>query len=395
MDGKNTERVNLFTPGPVNPPSYVLDGLCAPLVHHRSSDFSAIFDGVTRKIGALLETGGPVLVLASSATGGMDAVVASLFAEGDEVLVPVMGKFSRRWVEICEIYGVRARVMELEPGRSPSPDAVHEELARHQDVCGLLLTHCETSTGSLSDLEGISGAAAGLEEDGRVVLRCTDCVSSFCIDRLRMNAWGLDCVVTASQKGLLSPAGLSFVALGERACGALERVPARNYYLDLRRYFAGRHRSMAPFTPALSLLYAVDAALERILEVGLEDVLDWERRAALAVRLVVESAGFETLAESQSSAVVAFRVGDLDAETMCGVLEEEHGIYLAQGQGELRGEILRISPIGKTRRELVDFSRAFLAVVAGIRGKGGMAELQGGGIPDEVEGLMKGRDIWA
>jgi aspartate aminotransferase-like enzyme len=395
LDGKNPERLKLFTPGPVNPPSYVLNGLCEPLVHHRSPGFSAVFDRITGKIGALLETGAPVLVLASSATGAMDAVVASLFAEGDEVLVPVMGKFSRRWVEICEVYGVRARVMEVEPGRSPSPEAVREELVRHQDVCGLLLTHCETSTGSLSDLEGVSRAVAGLEKDGRVVLECADCVSSFCVDRLRMDAWGLDCVITASQKGLLSPAGLSFVALGERACGALERVPARNYYLDLRRYFAGGIRSLTPFTPALSLLYAVEAAVERILEVGLEDVLDWERRAARAVTLVVESAGFETLAESQSSAVVAFRVGDLDAETICGTMEDEHGIYLARGQGDLRGKILRISPIGKTRRELVDFSAAFLAAVAGMRDEGETAELRSNEVCDNVGDLMKGRDIWA
>lgn len=395
MDGKNTERVNLFTPGPVNPPSYVLRGLATPLVHHRSRDFSAIFDGVTGKIAALLETDGPVLVLASSATGAMEAVIASLFAEGDEVLVPVMGKFSRRWAEICEIYGVRTRVMEIEPGQSPSPDGVRKELERHQDVCGLLITHCETSTGSLSDLEGISAAVAGLENDGRVVLKCADCVSSFCVDRLRMDRWGLDCVITASQKGLLSPAGLSFVALGERACGALERAPTRNYYLDLRRYLTHGYRSQTPFTPALSLLNAVNAALERILQVGFEDVLDWERRAALAVRLVVESAGFETLARGQSSAVVAFRVGDLDAEAICEAMEKEHGIFLARGQGELHGKILRISPIGKTRGELGDLSRAFLAVVGKIRGEGGKGKLQSDEICDRVEDLMKGHDIWA
>ena len=395
MDEKDTKRLRLFTPGPVEPPPFVLEAMGRDLVHHRSPEFSAIYDGLTQKVQAVFETGGPVLVMTSSATGAMDAVVTSLFAAGDEVLVPVTGKFSRRWAEICQTYGVRARVLEFEPGRSPSPEEIRGAVGRHPDARGILITHCETSTGSLEDLEGISKAVADLEKEGRVILKCADCVSSFCVDEVRMDAWGLDCVITASQKGLLSPAGLSFVALGERACDALERVPPRNYYFDLRRYFAGIFRSSAPFTPALSLMYAVSAALDRIIEIGLEDVLIWGRRAVEALEIVLKSAGFETVADRQSSAVLAFWVGSVNAENLARGLEDDYGVYLARGQGHLRDKILRVSPIGKTRKELVDFSRALLTTAGNVEESRALDAERISEICDAVGDLLGGRDIWA
>ena len=393
MDHKNSKGLNLFAPGPVNPPPYVLEALERPLVHHRSPEFAALYDEVTGKIRTLLGTTAPVTTLASSATGAMDAVVASLFAEGGEVLVPVMGKFSGRWADICRAYGVKVHVMEIEPGHSPSPEDIRWALVRNDAISGLLLTHCETSTGSLTDLKGVSEAAASLEKAGRVIIRVADCVSSFCVDDLKMDEWGLDCVITASHKGLLSPAGLSAVAVGGRAAAAMERVPARGYYLDLRRYFARAFRSSTPFTPALSLLYAVGAALDRIIEVGLENVLEWDRRAAQAVILALKDAGFETLAESQSSAVVAFRVGGMDAERMCDAMEE-HGIYLARGQGDLHGKILRVSPIGKTRGELVGFAGALVEMVAGSKTNEAVG-LRIAKLRARMEDVLKGRDIWA
>jgi len=395
LDHAKPERLSLFSPGPVTIPPFVLEALGRPLIHHRSPSFGAVYDDVTDKLRALLETDAPVALLASSGTGAMDAVVACLFASGDEVLVPVMGKFSARWVEICRTYGVKAHVIEVEPGRSPAPEDIRREAGRHEAVAGVLLTHCETSTGALTDLEGVARALAGLEAGGRRILTVADCVSSFCVDEVRMDAWGLDCVITASQKGLLSPAGLSIVAVGGRARAAMERVPPRTYYLDLRRYLARAALSSTPFTPALSLLYAVGAAIDRIIEVGLEDVLDWQRRAARAVVQAVEAAGFRPLAEKQSSAVIAFDVGGADAEDVCAVMEEEHGIYMARGQGDLHGRVLRVSPIGKTRGEIVEFAGALLDASAGAPGAGGGLRARIPAALAEVEAALGGRDIWA
>lgn len=395
MDFKKSERLKLFAPGPVNPPAFVLEALGRPLIHHRSPAFGAIHDDITGKLRSLLGTSAPVAVMATSATGAMDAVVSSLFSEGEEVLVPVMGKFSGRWVDICRACGIKVRVMEIEPGRSPSAEDIRWELVQHESISGLLLTHCETSTGSLTDLAAISKAVQGLELSGRTILRVADCVSSFCVDELKVDEWGLDCVIAASQKGLLSPAGLSIVAVGPRAATAMERVPVRGYYLDLRKYFARTFRSSTPFTPPLSLMYAVGAAADRILKIGLDDVLDWERRAAQAVVLVVSEAGFATLAENQSNAVVAFKVGALDAETLCGVMTEIYGIYLARGQGDLHGKVLRVSPIGKTRKELVDFTTALVETVAGTPRTDQIFGLQVSKIVKKVEDILKGRDVWA
>ena len=385
--------MNLFAPGPVNPPAYVREALGHPLVHHRSPEFAAFYDDLTAKLRTVLGTVSPVTTLASSATGAMDAVVGSLFAEGDEVLVPGMGKFSRRWADICGAYGIKVHVLEVEAGRSPTPEDVRWALVQNDSISGLLLTHCETSTGALTDLKGISETVATLEKAGRVILRVADCVSSFCVDELKMDEWGLDCVISASQKGLLSPAGLSIIAVGGRAAAAMERVPARGYYLDLRKYFARSFRSSTPFTPALSLLYAVGAALDRIMEAGLESVLDWNRRAAQAVILAIEDARFATLAERQSSAVIAFRVGDAGAERICDAMAEK-GIYLARGQGQLHGKVLRVSPIGKTRRELVDFAGALVETQAGSRTNEAVG-LRIAKLTTRIEDMLKGRDIWA
>jgi aspartate aminotransferase-like enzyme len=394
LDREDPHVVELFTPGPVDSPPYIMEALNRPVVHHRSPGFKAVYRDLAAKMKALLETTAPILVLASSGTGAMDAVVSNLFAEGDEVLVPVMGKFSARWVEICGTYGVRPHVIESQPGGSPEPGEIHAALSALPGAKGVLLTHCETSTGSLADLEAVSKSIADLETGGRVILKCADCVSSFCVDELRMEPWGLDAVITASQKGMVSPVGLSFVCLGERARERAGMLPPRNYYLDLRRYLESSEQEWTPFTPAVSIVYAAAQALGRILDIGLEEVWAWYRRAAGAVTLAVEAAGFDALARRQSGAVVAFRVGGLDAEALALRLEREHGIYLARGQGALRGRILRVSPLGKTRRKLAHFSDSLLRAVRGMPGAPEITDSTISDVHAKIENLLKGRDIW-
>jgi aspartate aminotransferase-like enzyme len=318
-----------------------------------------------RLLQAVFLTDKPVATLTSSGTGAMEAAVVNLFSPGDRVLVPVSGKFSGRWVEICRAFGIEACRMEIEPGDSPGVDAVVDLLEGDTGLAGVLLTHCETSTGALTDVGAVSRAVA---ETGRCrgerLVTCVDCITSLCIDEFRMDDWCVDCAIGASQKGFLSPPGLAFVSVDP---GLLDRGSAGScYYFDLKRYFD--HATGVPFTPAVSLVRAVRASLEAIVGLGLPAIWRASRASAAAILRIVEAAGFKPVARFSGGAVVAFWVGELDAHRFAEALRVDHGIVVAQGQRDLRGRILRVSPIGKGPEEILEFAAA-LAKVQGDMGK--------------------------
>jgi aspartate aminotransferase-like enzyme len=380
--------MNLFTPGPVNLSEPAMQALTGPDVHHRSTFFRQVMADLGQHMKIAFQTDNDVITLTSSGTGAMEAAVANLFSPGDTVLVPVSGKFSHRWVEICEAYGINLCCIDLAPGRSPMPSAIADELRAREDVGAVLLTHCETSTGSLTDLKSISAAVHDLErERGRPILVCADCITSLCIDELRKDEWRVDCTIAASQKGLLSPPGLAFLSLSEEAIKRVMISGSPRYYLDLRRYLD--EPLECPFTPAVSLVRAVEASLRSILEMGLENVWQANRSAASALRLLLEAAGLRPVAEHQAGAVVAFWVDDLDAETICRALENEHGIVIARGQLDLKDRILRISPIGKGPREIRRFAKAFAEALAEV---GRTLELSD--VEDRLEQMLEGCAIW-
>jgi aspartate aminotransferase-like enzyme len=379
--------MNLFTPGPVNISVAAQQAIGRPrMFHHRSDQFQAMMTRLNARLKDAFLTGGEVLTLTSSGTGAMDAAVSNLLSPGERVLVPVSGKFSRRWAEISEAYGVEVRRIELEPGEAPQPEAIVSELKADPGISAALLTHCETSTGSLTDLESICAAIHGLEQtSGRKILIIADCITSLYLDELRVDDWGIDCAVAASQKGLLAPPGLAFVALGERALARLEPAPAAgappgaagheaacpesthlepgvspSYYFDLRKYLGGE----MPFTPAIPLVDATLASLEYLAGLGLEPVWRASRSGAAALRLLSEAAGMKPVARRQASGVVALWTEGLDTEKIARAFEREHYIIVAQGQADLRGRILRASPIGKSPAMLRGFATALTAVLA-------------------------------
>ena len=362
MDRKGRRSVSLFTPGPVDISEAAREALLRPTLHHRTGAFTEILSGLVVDLKATFLTDDDVAVLSSSGTGAMEAVVANLFGPGDRVLVPVTGKFSRRWVEICRAYGIDVSVIDLDPGRAPSAEMITASLKQQPDIKAVLLTHCETSTGSLTDLETVSKAIRDTALTlGRRILTCADCISSLAVDELRKDEWAIDCAIAASQKGLLAPPGLAFVALNGEALRWIDRVSAPRYYFDLRTYYADVSR--CPFTPAVSLIQAVAASLKNLLRHGLENVWAANRAGINAVRLLIEAAGFSPLAANQSSGVIAFRTGEVDPERIGSMLYEHHGVVVARGQQELKGRILRISAIGKSRRQILDFAEAFEATM--------------------------------
>jgi aspartate aminotransferase-like enzyme len=378
---------NLFTPGPVNVRSEVLRALALPVRHHRSAEFEALWKDVGLRLAEVLRTEGPVAVLAGSGTAGMEAAVANLFSAGDRVLVPVAGRFARRWAEICEAFGVDVERLPLAAGESPSPDQVSSCLKRDSTFRGVLLVQCETSTGSLTDLEGVARAVRDAEAAaGHPILVCSDSITSLAIDPLETDRWGLDAVVSASQKGLLSPPGLAFVALSNRARETLEGVRQRRYYFDLRRYLRA---ARPPFTPPVSLCVCLSRSLDLVLAAGLERIWKASAASASALRALFEVAGFAPVARRQAGGAVAFWVGDAPADAIFETLRDEYGILIARGQDELEGKILRVSAIGKARSEILLFAEAFCGTLAGL----GLATDADRAI-EAVGGVLEDTGIW-
>jgi aspartate aminotransferase-like enzyme len=389
LDRANSKDLSLFTPGPVDLSDHAKSGLTRPVEHHRTESFRHLLGELLDGLKTAFRTSDDIAALTSSGTGAMEAVVASLFSPGDRVLVPVGGKFGRRWVEICAAFGVD--VTEIRPrevGDTASPEEIRNSLLKEPSIAAVLLTHSETSTGSLADLKSIGRVIRETAaEQGRRILCCADCISSLCVDELNKDDWGIDCAVTASQKGLLAPPGLAFVCLDSEAVSRMKTKGGSGYYFDLRRYWDDVSRS--PFTPAVPLLRAVRESLGYLLGLGLDNVVEAHRSAAEGLRRIVEHAGFRLVASQPSNAVTAFWIDDVDPLAAARLLRDEHGIVVAQGQEELYGRILRVSPIGKSRESILAFGRAFEATM-GRLGR----EFILGDIMDELNRTLEGSGLW-
>ncbi len=386
----NREPVTLFAPGPVGLTAFTRIAAAKPIIHHRSAEFRDCFRQVVQKFKRVLGTQDRVFLLSSSGTGAMEAAILNLRAGLKRVLIPVCGKFSRRWKEICDTFGVPASIIEYRAGESPETAEIISSLETEEQINAVLLTHCETSTGALTDLKEVANAIYDFEKlSGREILTCVDCVSSFCVDELRKDEWGIDCVIGASQKGLLSPAGLSFVSLSERCWRIVEGSPPLSYYFDLRKYERASLQGTTPFTPPISIIRSVDAALGWIIQRGIENLWKDASTAASAIRTTVEACGFRIVARKGSNAVVAFWMDDFNASKLAGVLLNERGIYIAQGQEELLGKILRVSPIGKTATQIKTFARAFAEVVNRLGREVNACEIE-----SKVSEILGGSRLW-
>jgi aspartate aminotransferase-like enzyme len=362
VDSENPKGLSLFTPGPVDLSGPAGAGLLEGGLHHRSRDFERTLEHLERDLKVVFVTANPIATITSSGTGAMEAVVGNLFAPGERVLVPVSGKFSGRWAEICDALGIGVRRMDLTPGGSPRPEDVVDLLREEDSLVGVLLTHCETSTGALTDVEAVSLAVRDFSLGrGRRVVTCVDCITSLCIDEFRMDDWCVDCAIGASQKGFLSPPGLSFVCVGREAADRIGGKRGPRYYFDLRKYLDPSRRP--PFTPAVHLVGAVERSIASILGLGLPAVWRAYKASAAAVRFAAEGMGILPLAERQAGGIVAFRLGNLDAGEVAGALRSKHGIIVAEGQGELRGRILRVATMGKGRAEIRRLIEALASVV--------------------------------
>ena len=335
-------KTRLFTPGPVEVPARILAALARPAMHHRTAAFRAVLSEATRGLVELFGTRGTVVTLAASGSGALEAAVVNLVEPGSRPLVVEAGKFGERWAKILRAYGVEPDVLSFEWGRAADPAAVAARLAERPAPI-VFFTHSETSTGVLHDAEAIAAAAhkAG-------ALAVADTVTSLGVHDVRMDAMGFDVAVSGSQKGMMLPPGLGFVALGPRALEALDAGPRLpRFYLDLRKAAATAAEGDTPFTPPTALVVGLVEALAMMREEGREAVIVRHAANAGATRAAAVALGLTLGAERPSNAVTAIRSPEgIVSGTIVKAMRERHGMVIANGQDRLKDISFRIGHMG-------------------------------------------------
>jgi len=336
-------KKRLFTPGPTPVPEEILLEMARPIIHHRTADFRKINEDVERDLQELFQTKNPVITLASSGTGAMEAAVSNILSPGEKALVIKGGKFGERFGEICSAYGIDVVAIDVEWGKAVEPELVRKILNSEKDIKAVFTTLCETSTGVLTDIRAIGKIVAEFPDTVLVV----DAVSSLGAVSCLTDEWNLDVVITGSQKALMLPPGLSFLSISEKAGKKIENSKSRGYYFDLKKYRKSLDKFDFPFTPAVSLILGLKKSLSLIREEGLENVLKRHQILAEATRAAVKALGLELLAEKPANALTAVKVpAGIDGNELTKMLKEKYGINFAGGQAQLKGKIFRIAHLG-------------------------------------------------
>lgn len=335
------DKQYLITPGPTPIPPRVQTAMAAPLIHHRSPAFRALLGETVTGLQDVYQTANDVLLFAGSGTAAMESAVSNLTSPGDRVLVASAGNFGERWLQLAGTYGLDIVHVEQEWGERLDAQRIGE---RAVGCSVAYVTHSETSTGVVHDVRAIADA---VRPSGAALI--VDAVSSLGGVELATDEWGLDVVVAGSQKALMTPPGLAFASVSERAWELAGVARAPRYALDWSRARAAQEKGDTPYTPAVSLIFGLRAALALIAERGLETGFAHNRRLARGAREGVKALGLELFSpdDDSSAMVTAFRMPDgVDGQQVYARLRDRFGIVLAGGQGKLRGRIVRIGHMG-------------------------------------------------
>ena len=353
---------NLRIPGPTALPPSVREVGGRQMVNHRGEEFRALLRRVEAGMKPYFGTEHEVILLTCAGTGGLEAAVVNTLSPGDPVLAVTMGAFGDRFAKIAEVYGAAVTRLAVEWGTAPVPAAVREAAAAIPDLRAVLLTHNETSTGVTSDIPALAEAVRAVAPDALVLV---DAISALGAVPFAMDAWGLDLVVTGSQKAWMSAPGMAMAAVGPRAWAAAETARLPRFYLDLRRHRETAVNGETPWTPAVAVLYQVDEGL-RLMQAEGEGVFARHAACAAMTRAGLRALGFRLLAadEVASKTVTAAWIPDgLDWKAFNGDLRRR-GLVLAGGQGPLKGRIFRLGHLGSVTTDDVLAAIATLEAVA-------------------------------
>ena len=355
--------VNLRIPGPIPVPDDILEAMAQPMINHRGPEFKELLYRVTERLKSVFDTTGDVYILTSSGTGAMEAAIVNTLSPGDKVVCASVGSFGDRFGQIARTFGADVTMLNFAPGTAVDPAALRRTLNDNPEVKAVLVTHNETNTGVTNDLESIAAVAKG--EFDKLLL--VDGISSVCSLRLRTDAWGCDVVASASQKGWMLPPGLAFISFSERAWEAYASATMPKFYYDVGQYSKYYEMGQPPYTPALSVIFALDRALERILAEGMDSVIERHAQIAEMTREGIKALGLSVFPDESvaSNTVTAVKVPDrVDADELRAVVREEHDVVLAGAYGELAGKMFRIGHLGYvTRDEIQDLLDALAAAL--------------------------------
>jgi aspartate aminotransferase-like enzyme len=335
----------LMTPGPTPVPAEVMLTMAAPMIHHRTPDFSAAFAEAIVNLKYVFQTEGDALLFACSGTGVMEAAIANCFSRGDKVIVTRNGKFGDRQKQIAEVYGLEIIDLAYEWTETVKPADVAAALAANPDARGVVVTQSETSSGVLNDVKAIGAIVADYPDTILIV----DSITGIGAVECKTDEWGLDIVMTGSQKGLMLPPGLAACTVSAKAWRAYDRSDLPKYYFDFKKYAKNIEKDTTPFTPAVSLVLGLNQTLAMIREEGLDNTIARHSMLAEATRRGVEALGMKLFApaDGRGSAVTPVWVPEgIDGKAIVKTMKDRYGVTIAGGQDDYVGRIIRIGHLG-------------------------------------------------
>ena len=361
----------LLTPGPTAVPEQVLLDMARPMIHHRTPAFSEIFASCRQGLKKVFKTENDVLILLGSGTAAMDAAVSNTINKGDKVLVINGGKFGERWMKICKAYNADVHTVDIEWGGSANPADVKKFLDENPDTKAVFVQGSETSTTVYHPIKELAEITKNLPETLLVV----DGITSVGVHDTRMDEWGIDILLTGSQKAFMLPPGLAFIALSDKAWAMTEKSQQTKFYLDLKTERKNQAKNTTAWTAGVSLVIGLKSVLDMMEAEGIDNVFARHALNAQAVRAAAKALNMKLLARDlpSNAATGCFLPEGIDGKAFVKYLRDKCGVALAGGQDKLEGKILRISHLGY--HDVFDTLTAISAIEMGLRKFGADIEL--------------------
>ncbi|MFQ5481979.1 MAG: pyridoxal-phosphate-dependent aminotransferase family protein [Nitrospinaceae bacterium] len=378
------KKTYLLAPGPTPVPEHVTLDMAVPMIHHRTPQFSRIFADAAEDAKYLFQTSQDVLILASTGTGGMEGSVTNLFSPGDKVLVVNGGKFGERWGKIAEAYGLQPVWHHVDWGQAVNPQDLKNILDKDSAIKGVLVQASETSTTVAHPIEDIAHLTRRKED----LLLVVDGITAVGVYPMPMDAWGIDVLLTGSQKALQLPPGLALVSLSEKAWKASATAKCPRFYFDFKKERKNLGNQTTAYTPAVSLVTGLRTVLKSLREEGLENVHRRHNRLARATRAAGQALGLKAVAPHSpaDSATGLFVPEGVDGAKLVKSLRDEFGVTLAGGQDQWKGKVIRIAHLGYV--DTFDTIIAISAVEMALR-KSGHPVPMGKGVAAAQEILLE------